>query len=374
MIVIIKRYRLKIKARLVWFVWAIHYICCKLNTCMINSQGKNSSQIGVQSKLKYQQLADHITSLIELDQLHIGDQLPSLKQLQQHLGMSKETLLKGLNELVEKGIIESVYRKGYYVRKKAIHHSYRVFLLLDKMNILREQFYRTLFAQLNDKADIDIYFHHHNYRVFENLIKENLGAYTHYVIATFLKEDVAPVLNLIPDKKRIIIDLNEQGLSGNYSSIYQDYGYDIYQSLHQLKDELKKYKRLILVAHPEAVHAKLVIEGFLRYCTEIAHPYLIQSEIDEKNFQKGNAYVTFSRYDTDDVMLIKLARKKKLKLGSDIGLISYNDSDVKEILEDGITVISTDFEAMGKTVAQSILEEKTIVKRNPTRVIKRCSL
>lgn len=341
---------------------------------MIESRGESLPLKNVQGKLKYQQIADHITSLIELDQLHIGDQLPSLKQLQLHLKMSKETLLKGLNELVEKGIVESVYRKGYYVRKKAIHHSYRVFLLLDKMNILREQFYRTLFSQLDGRADIDIYFHHHNYHVFENLIKENLGAYTHYVIATFLKEDVAPLLNLIPDKKRIIIDLNEQGLSGNYSSIYQDYGYDIYHSLHKLKEELKKYDRLILVAHPEAVHARLVIEGFLRYCTEIQHPYLIQSDIDEKNFKKGDAYVTFSRYDTDDVMLIKLARKKKLKLGKDIGLISYNDTDVKEILEDGITVIATDFEAMGKTVAQAILEEKTITKRNPTRVIKRHSL
>ncbi|WP_199562711.1 GntR family transcriptional regulator [Pedobacter chinensis] len=341
---------------------------------MIDSHTENPFPKNGQVKMKYQQLADHITSLIELDQLQIGDQLPSLKQLQQRLKMSKDTLLKGLNELVEKGIVESVYRKGYYVRKNTIHHSFRVFLLLDKMNILREQFYRTLFNQLKNRADIDIYFHHHNYHVFENLIKENLGAYTHYVIATFLKENVAPLLNLIPDKKRIIIDLNEPALSGNYSSIYQDYGYDIYHSLHKLKDELKKYDRLILVAHPEAVHARLVIEGFLRYCTEIEHPYLIQSEIDEKTFQKGNAYVTFSRYDTDDVVLIKLARKKKLKLGKDVGLISYNDTDVKEVLEDGITVISTDFEAMGKTVAQAILEEKIITKRNPTKVIKRCSL
>ncbi|MGC4234282.1 MAG: GntR family transcriptional regulator [Niabella sp.] len=327
-----------------------------------------------QSKMKYQQLADHIIALIENDQLRIGDQVPSLKQLQQQLKMSKETLLKGLSELVEKGIIESVYRKGYFVRKKNINHSFRVFLLLDKMNILREQFYRNLFNQLEKRADIDIYFHHHNYQVFEKLIKENLGKYTHYVIATFLKEDVAPLLNLIPDKKRIIIDLNQQGLTGNYSCIYQDYGYDIYHSLHKLKNELSKYNRLVLVAHPEAVHARMVIEGFLHYCTETEFPYLIQSEIDEKNFQKGNAYVTFSRYDTDDVALIKLARKKKLKLGQDVGLISYNDTDVKEILENGITVISTDFEAMGRSVAQAILEEKIIVKRNPTKVIKRQSL
>ena len=325
-------------------------------------------------KMKYQQLADYIITLIENDELHIGDQIPSLKQLQLQLKMSKETLLKGLNELVEKGIIESVYRKGYFVRKKTIQHNFRVFLLLDKMNILREQFYRNLFNQLQPRADIDIYFHHHNYQVFEKLIRENLGKYTHYVIATFLKEDVAPLLNLIPDKKRIIIDLNQQGLNGNYTCIYQDYGYDIFHSLHKLKAELAKYQRLILVAHSEAIHARLVIEGFLHYCTEMECPYLIQSEIDEKNFQKGNAYVTFSRYDTDDVKLIKLARKKKLKLGKDVGLISYNDTEVKEILEDGITVISTDFDAMGKTVAQAILDDKIIVKRNTTRVIKRHSL
>ncbi|MCH5719488.1 substrate-binding domain-containing protein [Niabella hibiscisoli] len=72
--------------------------------------------------------------------------------------------------------------------------------------------------------------------------------------------------------------------------------------------------------------------------------------------------------------LIKMARKKKLKLGKDIGLISYNDTGVKEILENGITVISTDFEAMGKTVAQAIIDDKQIVKRNPTKVIKRLSL
>lgn len=334
----------------------------------------NKIKKGTHSKLKYHQLADYITSLIENNQLSIGDQIPSLKQLQQQLSMSKETLLKGLNELVEKGIIESVYRKGYYVRKNTIHHRFRVFLLLDKMNILREQLYRNLFAQLENTADIDIYFHHHNYQVFEKLITENLGKYTHYVIATFLKEDVAPLLNLIPEKKRIIIDLNQQGLTGNYSCIYQDYGYDIYQCLHNLKPELEKYNRLVLVAHAEAIHAGLVIEGFLHYCTEMNFPYLIQPDIDENGFQKGNAYVTFSRYDTDDVALIKLARKTKLKLGKDVGLISYNDTDVKEILEEGITVISTDFEAMGKTVAQAIINDEIIFKRNVTKVIKRKSL
>lgn len=325
-------------------------------------------------RMKYLQLVDYIQRLIETDQLHINDRLPSLKQLEQQFSMSKETVLKGLNYLLEKGIIESVYRKGYYVKKKSVEHSYRVFLLLDKMNILRDKFYHTLFDTIKDKADIDIYFHHHNNKVFEKLIAENLNSYTHFVIATFLKEDVSPVLNNIPPNKRIIIDFDQPGLEGDYTSIYQDFQSDIYHGLTQLEPQLQKYKKLILIVPPEAFHAKLVIDGFLHFCHEHTYKYVIQHEISADNFKKGNVYITFSRYDTDDVALIKLAREKQFTLGKDIGLISYNDTSVKEILEGGITVISSDFEAMARKVA-AVIETKTPVReRNPTHVILRNSV
>lgn len=326
------------------------------------------------SRMKYLQLVDYINSLIEDGSLQIGNQIPSLNQLQTQLHMSKETLLKGLNCLLEMGVIESVYRKGYFVKKVSVNHTYHVFLLLDKMNVMREQIYRSIFNSLKEVGDIDIYFHHHNYKVFEKLIKENLGNYTHYIIATFLKEDVTDILNQIPPEKRIIIDYNQQGLNGNYSCIYQDYGYDIYCSLLQLQDKLKKYEKLILIARPEAIHAQQVIDGFLNYCSKSDLPCSIESTIDEAKFHKGNAYITFSRYDTDDVALIKLAKKNGYTLGKEIGLISYNDTAVKEILEGGITVISTDFEAMGKAAASVVLDKTPIYKRNPTKVIVRNSL
>lgn len=326
------------------------------------------------SRMKYLQLVDYINSLIEDGSLQIGDQVPSLNQLQAQLHMSKETLLKGINYLLEMGIIESVYRKGYFVKKLPMNHSCHVFLLLDKMNVMREQIYHSIFESLKDVGDIDIYFHHHNYKVFEKLIKENIGNYTHYIIATFLKENVADILNLIPPEKRIIIDYNQTDLSGNYSCIYQDYKYDIYCSLLQLQEQLKKYDKLVLIAHPEAIHAQQVIDGFLNYCVEYGQPYSIVHNVEEEQFCKGNAYITFSRYDTDDVALIKLAKKHNYQLGKEIGLISYNDSAVKEILEGGITVISTDFEMMGKTAASVILNKTVICKRNPTKVIIRNSL
>ncbi len=325
------------------------------------------------SKVKYLQVVDHIHALIENKDLAIGDRIPSLNQLQREFGMSKETVLKGINHLVEQGIIEAVYRKGYYVNKKDVQHSYRILLLLDKMNTMRELVYQSILTETKERAEVDVFFHHHNYKVFSNIIKENLSTYTHFVVATFLKEDPSEVLNLIPEHKRIMIDFNQAGLEGNYSVIYQDFEHDIYNSLVQLEEQMQKYKKLVLIAHAEAVHAEQVIRGFVHYCEEHAIPYAIQADVDANAFEKHNAYITFSRYDTDEVALIKLAKQHDFKLGADIGLISYNDTAVKEILEGGITVISTDFEQMGKSVAETILSKKVKQERNPTKVIVRNS-
>src|SRR5690606_14648042 len=135
--------------------------------------------------------------------------------------------------------------------------------------------------------------------------------------------------------------------------------HDLFDGLTQLKDQLSKYKKLVLIAPHEATHARHVVDGFLRFCVEHDYRYAIEHEVEPGSFKKGNAYITFSRYDTDDVALIKLARAKGYKLGYDIGLISYNDTAVKEILEDGITVISTDFEAMGRAVSETIVNRET---------------
>ncbi|WP_346088700.1 GntR family transcriptional regulator [Sphingobacterium ginsenosidimutans] len=333
-----------------------------------------TNETGKGSRMKYLQLVDHIHALIEKNDLHIGDRIPSLNQLQDQLGMSKETVLKGLNYLLEKGIIESVYRKGYYVKKKQVEHSYRILLLLDKMNTMREQIYQSLLVETKGTAAIDVYFHHHNFNVFRNIITENINNYTHFVIVTFLKDDPSSIINLIPPNKRIIIDYNQLGLSGNYTAIYQDYEYDIYNSLSLLQNNIQKYQRIILIAHPEALHAEHVINGFVRYCEESSINYDIIPDVDETKFKKHTAFITFSRYDSDDVSIIKLAKKHEFTLGEDIGLISYNDTDVKEILEGGITVISTDFRAMGKAAAKAVLQKKTLNQRNPTQVIIRKSL
>lgn len=329
---------------------------------------------GINQRMKYMQLVDYINTQIESEQLKINDRLPSLNQLTEQLNISKETALKGLNYLLEKGIIESEYRKGYYVRKKTQYQPYRICMIFDKMNVLRDRVYQSFLETIKNYAEVDVYFHHHNFKVFENLIEENLNSYTHFVIVTFFKEDVSEILNKIPAHKRIIIDHQEKGLSGKYSCIYQDHKSDIVDSLTELLPQLEKYERLILVAPPKALHARDLIDGFEVFAKRYHKNYRIFNAVDEATTKKGDAYITFGRYDQDDIDIIKIARKKNWKLGKDIGLISYNDTAVKEVLEDGITVISTDFNKMGEEAAKAILNKEIIIMRDPAKVILRNSL
>src|SRR5690606_17711692 len=255
---------------------------------------------------------------IENEQLTINDRIPSVNELMKLLSMSKATVLKGLNHLSEKGIIEAVYRKGYYVRKKAQYKPYRVCLILDKMNVLRDSIYHSFFEKLRGIAEVDIFFHHHNIKVFENLINDNLNSYTHFVVVTFFREDPSSILNLIPPHKRIILDYDERGLTGDYTSIYQDFKADIYESLIKVSPHLEKYSRLVLIAPSEAYHGKAVIQGFNKFCKEHKFENTIYHTVSEKTFKKGDAYITFSRYDLDDIDIIKLTRKNNWKLGTDI--------------------------------------------------------
>jgi len=57
-----------------------------------------------------------------------------------------------------------------------------------------------------------------------------------------------------------------------------------------------------------------------------------------------------------------------------VGVISFNDYPMKEVLEGGISVISPDFQEMAKQIAYGINKRKKIRSLVPPRVILRNSL
>jgi len=74
------------------------------------------------------------------------------------------------------------------------------------------------------------------------------------------------------------------------------------------------------------------------------------------------------------IAIIKKAHEKNWEIGKDIGIISYDDTPTKEILCGGITVLSPNFQAMGKTVGVMIKTGILEKSYNPFNLFVRSSL
>ena len=78
--------------------------------------------------------------------------------------------------------------------------------------------------------------------------------------------------------------------------------------------------------------------------------------------------------EDDLVELIQKLISDDLKIGEDIGVISYNETPLKKIILNGITTISTDFKLMGQKAAEMVLTSNKEHVANPFRVTLRNSL
>jgi DNA-binding LacI/PurR family transcriptional regulator len=74
------------------------------------------------------------------------------------------------------------------------------------------------------------------------------------------------------------------------------------------------------------------------------------------------------------VNVIEQAKIQNLALGIDYGIISYNDTSLKKVVENGITTISTDFNEMGKILAEMINTNLKLHIKNNSKLILRNSI
>lgn len=327
------------------------------------------------SKPKFQQLIEYIINAIEEGELVKGKQLPSINEVSQTFGMARMTVAKAYDELREKGIITSHHGKGFYVSNTDTRSQLNIFVLFDALTPYKEILYDNLVAELGEDVSVNIFFHHHNFKVFENLIVNHLGSYNYYVVMPHFNEDVSNILQKIPKEKLLILDIDVPSFGTDYSILYQDFKKNIYSGLNEAKPLIQKYETFSLVLSSKSFQYTPVgiIQGFEKFCNENQIAYEIISDLEEEeHLQKDHAYLVFR--ENDLVRFINWANKKGWKLGQDIGLISYDDTPIKEILAEGVSVISNDFSLMGKRAAQMILSRQKGRFVNKSYFIKRNSL
>ena len=319
---------------------------------------------------KYKQIVHSIEKSIEKGILKKNDKLPSINKVALEFNISRDTILLAYDNLKKRGIIYAVFGKGYYVRSSEIDIKQRVFLLFDELNSFKEDLYNSFILHMGKEAQIDIFFHHFNSKVFEKHITESNGNYTKYVIMPTSLENAATYIALLPEKEVYIVDQTTDELK-KYPAVYQNFRKDIYNGLLKGKASLKKYNKLTLIfpGYREPVGMK---EGFLKFATDFNFENEVITEFKNRTIQKGEVYIIPN--DRDLVSVIEKSKLQNMVIGKDFGIISYNETPLKKVVENGITTISTNFEAMGKILAQMTFSNKKSQIENKSDLIIRSSL
>jgi DNA-binding LacI/PurR family transcriptional regulator len=115
-----------------------------------------------------------------------------------------------------------------------------------------------------------------------------------------------------------------------------------------------------------------MVIGFRTFCEKHQLNNEIIPNFDTKTIEKGAVFVIPS--DLHLVQVIEQGKSQQLNLGTDYGIISFNDMPLKKVVENGITTISTDFKKMGTTLAKMVLSNEKKQIENPSDLIIRNSL
>ncbi|MGZ2368446.1 GntR family transcriptional regulator [Ancylomarina sp. YFZ004] len=336
---------------------------------MLNQIFKISTDSGIP---KYKQMINSLLEAIEAGLIHKGDRLPSINAICKEFTLSRDTVLVAFNELKARGVISSVPGKGYYVESTVTQFKHKIFLLFDELNAFKEVLYNSFLESLKGQAVVDIYFHHFNRQVFKDLIEASNGAYTSYVIMPAKFNDAHSILKQLPQDKVYILDQTNATLVKHYPSVHQNFEKDMISALNSGMEDLKKYQKLFLV-FPGGKEPIGQMKGFNKFCDKHGEQWESEviSSLKHHQIQKGEVYIVPS--DKDLVSLVKTAKSEKLELGVDLGIISYNDTPLKEVVADGISTISTDFELMGTLLADMVLNKKNKQIENVSYLVSRKS-
>jgi len=323
---------------------------------------------------KYKQVVNLIVSDIESGIFKQGQRIPSINETSEELLLSRDTVEKAYVFLRKKGVLSSVRGKGYYVNQVNVRMQIKVALIFNKLSNYKRNLYYSFIETLGSKATADVFIYNYDLQQFKNIVDSNLTKYDYFVILPHFKDehgDVANVIRTIPKEKVLLVDRNLESLK-DYPIVYQEYEKDIQSALGEGIGLIRKYRKINLVFPADQYYPVYIRRGFQIFCQVNGLEFSVIDQLRKSDVKKGEAYVIIS--DDDLYRFIKICRTGNWKPGVDVGLVAYNDNPVKEILENGITTISTSHDEIGRLAAEMILTKNFRRIKSPFQFIQRNSL
>ena len=321
------------------------------------------------SQSKVKALVDQVSAGIMRGELAVGDDLPSINAMARARGVSRDTVFKAYRELKERGVIDATPAKGYFVKDEVNN----VLLLLDTFSPFKDVLYQEFTNSLpQEKYKVDVMFHQYNERLFDTIIRDSAGRYSHYLVMNFSDAHFSPQLESIQRNRLMLLDFGDFGRT-EPACACQNFDTAFYDALRAAADRFARYRRVAMVFPEEARHPYSSQLFFRKFCQDNGlSGSILNRRIRPEDVEPGTAYLTVEQKDL--VNILKGVKLKGLKLGKEVGLLAYNDIPLYGVIEDGITAISVDFGEMGRLAAKFVGTGEAIRTVLPTRLILRSSL
>jgi DNA-binding transcriptional regulator YhcF (GntR family) len=333
---------------------------------------------------KYQQIVKSIIHNISIGNLEIDEKIPSISTFSEELYVSRDTVEKAYNVLKERSVISSIKGKGFYVARTRLISKINVLFLINNLSCYKMEIYNSFVNGMGTNAHTDIQIYNCDESLFLNLLSKYKSSYDYYIIMPHFKSDnlghismtenVSLAMKKIPKEKLILMDsaLESDG-ENQIITIYQDFENDFYGALKLGIQKLSKYNKIKVVYPEESIipYPRRILHGIRKFCNEYQFGFEIFDNVcDDLILNKGDLFIIID--ESDLVNFIKQVRKNQYVLGKDIGVISYNETPLKNLF--GISSVSTDFNVMGETAAKMILNKDKGKVKIPFNFIDRDSV
>lgn len=331
---------------------------------------------------KYLQIIDAIIYNISVGNINVGDKIPSINKLSQNIYLSRDTVERAYSVLKKRKVLVSVHGKGTYIAQNQIS-KINILFLVNKLSPFKMKIYNSFSNEIGADCHVDLHSYHSDETLFLELMEKYESTYDYYVILPHFRtknlahvsttEKVTKIINKIPKEDLIILDNKDHAIKGNFIEVCQDYENDIITALEKGKERISKYNKLTIVYPKNSFYPypKDILKGFEKYCTQNNFKFEIIEEItNETKLENKSLFITIE--ESDLVNIVNKVKSSNYTLGSDIGVISYNDTPLKQLL--GITVLSTNFDIMGEVAAKMIVNNKKEKVKVPFQLIERESI
>jgi DNA-binding transcriptional regulator YhcF (GntR family) len=324
---------------------------------------------------KYLQVTNCILQGIQSGLIKKDEILPSINEFSCSLETARSTIERAYNELKRMELVTSVAGKGFFIANTFASKPRKILLLFNKLSVHKKIIYDAFAATMGSDANIDFYIYNNDYYHFKRLVQEKVPHYAKCVIIPYFAEHKAlgyHLINTLPKEKLILLDKLAEGVEGDFGAVYEDFEDDIYAALVKLKKTLSKYHTLLFIFPQHTHYSKLIISGFLQFCKKHKFNHDVLDSLHQEQIRPGCVYINLVEDDLVD--LIEKVNESNLKVGKEVGIISYNETPIKKVILDGITTLSTDFKMMGEKAAELVMRNSRERIAIPFKVTLRNSL